>query len=263
MRTAASTAELIAQFNRDGFLVLPGVLSPAEVTMLKAGVERVFTRPSPEAAMYGHPAIWRPKMLEQGEEFEALIDHPGIAAFADALLGDDCHLIANSALRTGPGQAISGWHADDVVRVPLPRGVVLDPRIPMPTYVLPCHYYLNDVDEELGPTQFIPGSPRSGRTPGPEDMDAHGIPRYGDRPVVSAAGPAGTCVMWHEQTWHRGGPNVSNGRIRWVIQTPFARRWVAQRFWPHVNYHLPEDVVARATPRRKRLLGFHAIGAYG
>ncbi|MEY3773472.1 MAG: hypothetical protein RLZZ129_252, partial [Verrucomicrobiota bacterium] len=63
--------------------------------------------------------------------------------------------------------------------------------------------------------------------------------------------------------WHRGGPNVSKGRIRWVIQTPFARRWVAQRFWPFVNYHLPEEVIARATPRRKRLLGFHGIGAYG
>jgi hypothetical protein len=48
-----------------------------------------------------------------------------------------------------------------------------------------------------------------------------------------------------------------------VIQTPFARRWVAQRFWPFVNYHLPEEVIARATPRRKRLLGFHGIGAYG
>ena len=30
-----------------------------------------------------------------------------------------------------------------------------------------------------------------------------------------------------------------------------------------LNYHMPEDVIARATPRRKRLLGFHNIGAYG
>src|ERR1035437_2590684 len=33
----------------------------------------------------------------------------------------------------------------------------------------------------------------------------------------------------------RGPPNVTPGRVRWVIQTPFARRWVSVRYWPHVN----------------------------
>ncbi|MBP6506213.1 MAG: phytanoyl-CoA dioxygenase family protein [Opitutaceae bacterium] len=257
------TPALVAQFQRAGFLVAPDVLSPAEVAKLRAGIERVFSTPSPEAALYHSEEIWRPRMFEQGEEFEALIDHPGVAQFIDHLLGEDCHIIANNALRTTPGKTISGWHADECVRFPIPREVMLDPRIEMPPYIINTHYYLADVDEEVGPTQFIPGSHRSGRMPDATDMDADGNPAWNGQGVVSATGQAGTCVLWNDQVWHRGGPNVSNGRIRWAVQKAFARRWISQRFYPFVNYRMPEAIIARATPRRKRLLGFHGIGAYG
>ncbi len=262
-RIVKPTPEILAQFHRDGFLVLPGLLSPEEVTTYRTALERVFAQHSPEADIYHMQEIWRPKLFEHGAEFDTLIDHPGIAEFIDAVLGEDCHLIAHTGLRTSPGKTITFWHLDDVCRLPIPEGVTLDPRIPMPVYTINMNYYLCDVDEALGPTQFIPGSHRAGRSPRESDNDAHGNPTYEGRTLVNSCGPAGTLVLWNDQTWHRGGPNVSDGRIRWVIQTPFARRWVAQRFWPFVNYHMPEEVIARATPRRKRLLGIHGIGAYG
>ena len=61
----------VAQLHRDGYLVLPGVLSPEEVAVLRAGVERAFAEPNAEALLYGAgmSLIWRPKMFEQGPEF--------------------------------------------------------------------------------------------------------------------------------------------------------------------------------------------------
>jgi ectoine hydroxylase-related dioxygenase (phytanoyl-CoA dioxygenase family) len=259
------TEAQVERFHRDGYLVLPEILTESEVAALRAGVERAFAAWSEEADLYGETMqrIWRPRMFEHGPEFEALIDHPGVIDLVEAILGSDCHLIANSALRTGPGDGISSWHADETVRFPRPKGVPLDPRIPVPCFVANFNYYLCDVDEELGPTQFIPGSHRSGRSPDPDDMDAEGNPAYEGRGVYSAAGPAGTAVLWHDQIWHRGAPNRSQARTRWVQQAPYARRFIAQRFYPFINYHLPEAILERANPRRKRLLGLHGVGAYG
>jgi ectoine hydroxylase-related dioxygenase (phytanoyl-CoA dioxygenase family) len=256
---------LVERFHREGFLVLPGALSAEEALRLRRGVERAFSEPDPEAESYGPTLarIWRPKMFERGQEFEALLDHPGIIDLIEEILGRDCHLIANSALRTGPGDGISGWHVDEVVRFPRPDGVALDPRIELPCFVVNLNYYLCDVDEELGPTQFVPGSHRAGRSPRAEDNDAAGNPVYEGRSAVSGPGRAGTAVLWHDQTWHRGGPNVTTDRVRWVQQAPYGRRFIAQRFYPFVNYHMPEEIIERANPRRRRLLGLHGRGAYG
>lgn len=254
----------VQQFHREGYLVVEKALSPTQVVTLREGVERAFEGPDPRAEPYGRLAdIWRPLMFECGLEFEELVDNPRIIDLVEALLGTDCHLIAMSCLRTGPGQGISGWHADDTVRFPRPRGVPLDPRVPMPCMVMNFNYYLCDVDEELGPTQFVPGSHRSGRGPESEDLDPEGNPHYEGRGPVSAVAPAGAAVMWHDQTWHRGAPNRSADRVRYVQQAPYARRFIAQRFYPFLNYRLPEEILERANPRRKRLLGLHRIGAYG
>ena len=43
----------------------------------------------------------------------------------------------------------------------------------------------------------------------------------------------------------------------------YGRRFIARRFYLFVNYHMPEDILAHANPRRQRLLGLHGIGAYG
>lgn len=188
------TPEVLAQFNRDGFLIVPDVLTPAEVATYRTALERVFAVPNADAELYGMPAIWRPKLFEHGPEFDSSIDHPGVAQFIDAVLGDDCHLIAHTGLKTSPGKVFGFWHQDDHCRFPIPDGLQLDPRIPMPTFTINMNYYLCDVDEELGPTQFIPGSHRAGRVPRESDNDASGTrPMRVARSSTLAARPAPSC----------------------------------------------------------------------
>ena len=81
--------------------------------------------------------------------------------------------------------------------------------------------------------------------------------------MVAATGRAGTAVMWHDQVWHRGAINRTADRTRWVQQAAYGRRWISQRFYPFVNYHMPEGVIERAAPRRRRMLGMHKPDNYG
>ena len=123
----------LEEFEREGFLVIPNALAPDQVERLRAGVERDFAEPDLVAAVYGGlQQIWRPMMFEHGPDFEEVVDNPRVLDLVEAILGADCHLIAMSALRTGPGEGIAFWHADEAVRFPRPKGVPLDPRIPHP-----------------------------------------------------------------------------------------------------------------------------------
>jgi ectoine hydroxylase-related dioxygenase (phytanoyl-CoA dioxygenase family) len=194
-------------------------------------------------------------MFLRGGLFEELIDRSPVIDFVEAILGNDCHLIAENAIHTRPGEGIDRWHVDETVHFPRPRGVPLDPRIPVPCFVVQALYYLVDVDEEIGPTQFVPGSQRSGREP---DAELN----YEGTGPISVLARAGDCTLQNGQTWHRGATNLSWDRTRVVQQVGYGRRFFAQRFYPFVNFRMPEDLLARSSPRRQRLLGAHPRGPY-
>ena len=68
--------------------------------------------------------------------------------------------------------------------------------------------------------------------------------------------------MFNNQVWHRGGPNASQ-RIRYITQITYGRRMIGHKYFPFMNYVMPEHLYADADPRKRRLMGFLDRGAYG
>jgi len=251
--TSEQLSEWLADFERDGFVVARGVLAPDEIEAMRAQVVGAFDGPDPAGS---DSTIIRHQMFRKGAIFEELIDRSPVIDFVEAVLGNNCHLISENAIYTRPGQGIDSWHIDEAVHFPRPADVPLDPRIDVPCFVVQALYYLVDVDEAIGPTQFVPGSQRSGRKPDPELV-------YEGRGVHSVIASAGDCLLQNGQVWHRGATNSTQDRARVVQQVSYGRRFISQRFYPFVNYHMPEDILERAPHRRKRLLGVHGRGPYG
>jgi ectoine hydroxylase-related dioxygenase (phytanoyl-CoA dioxygenase family) len=251
----------ITRFQADGFLVVDSVLPADLITELKADLDAALGA-SEHAPVVVELAM---RMFEQSRANLRLFDRDPIATFAERVIGDDrpafgadhVHVIHNNSFRTQKTQGISNWHQDEP-----PYYVVTDGEPPanvrLPVLLFTCNYYLTDVTElDHGPTQFIPGSHLFGAAP-PDPIEGT---KWEDQ-VVNAYGKAGTAVLFTCQTWHRGAPNQSD-RTRYVTQVSYAHRTIGHRFYPFMNYVLPEQVLKDASPRLRRLLGFVPTGPYG
>ena len=101
-----------------------------------------------------------------------------------------------------------------------------------------------------------------------EGFDAGRQPNDSENPTFEGQEPvsllmkAGDLYLLNGQTWHRGVPNQSD-RIRYLFHQVYGQRFVAQRFWPYLNYRMPDHVLQGADERLLRILGKHPEMAYG
>lgn len=244
---------------RDGFALLPGVLQPVEIEALRAAIDRVFANEKYRESYNVEGDFIALRLFETAPIFVDMLTREPIISLAKHILGPDCHLMAQNALRNAPGQSIDSFHVDDTLIFPVPDGMERhDPRLCLPVFYFNLSFALTDIPAvEYGPTQYIPGSQYSGRYPNdPYQPDFEG------REPISIFCKAGDAYLFNGQGWHRGAPNTSD-RTRYLFGMTFSKRFVAQRFFPYVTYQLPPHVLERADERCRRVLGFHGKGAYG
>jgi ectoine hydroxylase-related dioxygenase (phytanoyl-CoA dioxygenase family) len=252
----SSSIDPVTQLREEGFTALRGILTPAQVSELKAELERIFTEPPTEDdEKYG--PYWRMLLFERSELCQRMIEHPKLLEVVEPILGSDCHVIANAGWMTPAGYEGGPWHTDAGPHVPRDEGIEWDERIPYPIFAIGVMLYLTDVPLESGPTAVIPGSHKSGR-PAPQVDE----PMYKGRGPVALESQAGDAALFASDTWHRGLPHRS-GEPRIVWQVHYGRRDIAPRYRPYKNQRIPDEVVARASERGKRLIGIHPIGFYG
>lgn len=252
---------IVEQFYRDGYYFIGNVLSPEEIETMKEAMKEKFEDPDLRKDTEGDHirGISLLRMFESHRSFRDLIVREPLVSLAEAILGKDCHVMSQNALRNGPGEGVTSWHVDDRVHFPVALGMERhDPKLRISCFVLNILMPLTDVDSmEYGPTQVVPGSHNSGRQPPTQDN-----PAFEGRGPMTLFAKAGDAYMFHNQVWHRGSPNTSN-RVRYVGGVVYSQRFVAQRFYPFLNYRMPDHVLEGADPRMLRLLGKHSKGAYG
>lgn len=254
---AAQTSRWVEQFHRDGYLFIENVIPPALCAELRADLDRMLQEGS------GADVGKSPQMEIVMRAFEhspanvKLFELEPIVSFAEALVSPDCHVIHNNTFKTPPGGGLSNWHQDDPAHLVVTDGEA-PKNIRLPVLFFTANYYLTDVDEVAhGGTEVIPGSHLLGRSL-PEDLTG----TEWESKIKYNLGKAGSVVLFNNQVWHRGGPNRSD-RVRYITQVTYARRIIGHKYYPFMNYQMPEHVYRDADPRLKRLLGFLPRGAYG
>ncbi len=257
-----------ASLQSDGYVQLRGVFVGDELAALRADVERVFEDypPDDRGDLPEESSPFRYEMLNRSGLVQQAIGHPRILEVVEFLLGEDCHVIANTAWWQQPGDNRHlgrFWHIDAGPHVPRPQGVPWDPRIPYPVFAIATHLYLQACPMDAGPTGVIPGSHTSGQAP-PYKRAADDDLEWEGRGAVPIVAEAGDVALFASDVWHRRLPTGPGDPGRMFVQCHYGRRDLAQRIRPtsEVN-QLSAEAVARAqTPRGRTLVGLHPLGFY-
>jgi phytanoyl-CoA hydroxylase len=206
-----------AIFDRDGFVIVPQLLTPDEFVELCANLDRYIREVVPglpdSAAFYIDKA--RPQTLKQMQHmgvdpyFRDYARHPKWVALAQALLGEAAEAQAPEWFNKPPGtQSPTPPHQDNYYFCLKPPSV------------LTIWMALDPVDEENGCLRYVAGSHRRGLRPhGRSNIlgFSQGITDYGPedeaREVQIHLRP-GDVAVHHGETIHRADPNRSATRNR-------------------------------------------------
>jgi len=220
-------------FERDGFVIVPGALRPRELRRLEAAVDRIWET---EAGSAG--AFHRLAFAGLDDAFLELVDHPGCLSIVSDVLGSNiyvyhCHLDVHPPERCAEPRW--RWHQDGGR-----QNVELES--PRPRLSVKVAYFLTDVPTaEHGALRVVPGSQV-------RDTLSREREPSGAMPVLVEAGSA---VIFDRRLWHARGDNISD-RTRKVLFYGYTHRWIR----PRDELTLDPGRLAGLTPLRRRLLGF-------
>ena len=264
------TQEIVEQFLRDGYVHIPGVLTPGEISALRDKTDELLDDPKLQArynpnlgdARYVQvrdhktsgeelPFILR-NSIELDQIFRDMLVREPIFSLAEAALGRDSKFCGQNVIRNLPGLSIDQWHCDGhEAYFPLPDDIKRhDPRVRMPVMWFTMQMALSDIESiEHGPTQYVPGSHYSGRTPNDQEN-----PEFEGNGPVSVFCKAGDIYLQDPMCWHRGAPNTSD-RTRYLFQSQYAARWAYVRFNLFNRVPVAEDALRTASDKLLNLLG--------
>ena len=205
------------QFDRDGFVVVPSLLSDGDFAELVANIDRFIREVVPHLpdgdAFYvdrSHPETLKQlHRLERDPFFRESANHPTWSGLARSLLGEDVETMAVEWFDKPPGTPSPTPPHQDNYYFNL-----------KPPLVVTLWMALDPVDEENGGLRYIAGSHRRGLRPHSRSGllgFSQGIGDYGPEDAAREAPirlRPNDVVAHHGETIHRADPNRSEARHR-------------------------------------------------
>jgi ectoine hydroxylase-related dioxygenase (phytanoyl-CoA dioxygenase family) len=237
------------ELDEQGYTLVQGALPPDEIDELRETLVRVAADEISSETDYvyengSNQRVW--VLLNKGEIFERLVQNEVVLDLIQYLLGPGFLLSNVNANIAGPGGKPMFLHSDtDYVPAPFPPYAL----------VSNCMWFLDDFTDENGATRIVPLSHKLGHQP---DYSR----QYDTVPVT---GPRGTVMVFHGGLWHQTGPNRTENEKRHGILCYYCRPFMRQQ--ENFFKSLRNDVLERATPRLRQLLGYEmwlgGVGAIG
>lgn len=239
---AASAVEL-ANFERDGYLVVPNALGEEDVSRLLHAADRLDDRERTRLALAPGDMMSRFSLVRFDPAFLELV--PCTRTFPKVwdILGWNIQLYISHLVvyppETWGGQQCRApvWHQDS-------GRPVLELERPAPRLSVKVAYWLTDTrGPDRGAMEVIPGSHRLDAPP-PECDD----PEWDGRLLLEAS--PGDAVIFDRRIWHRHGKNASEV-VRKALFFGYSFRWLRALDYTAI----PETLLDRCDPVLRQLLG--------
>ena len=246
-------AESLAALERDGAVIVEGLLPAEVVARVNAEVESAVASADPDGPMFnpmakafmgaftknvpGVPGISRTFATE-------VMCHPLLLGLAGSVLGPSCarfQLNLGQILQRGPGSEDQWLHRDEGVWVDVPK--------PSPELQLASVIALVDFTHDNGATRVVPGSHQWPDRHLP--MDWQKAPTA--EQIAIAEMPAGSALIYTGGVIHGGGAN-STDQPRRAVHLSYCLGWLRTE---ENNYLSVPPAIAAGLPREaQEVLGY-------
>ena len=199
---------LLNQFDRDGYLVFPGLVTRKELGPLWKALDTMSSRRGPDVVLErnGNDVLRVVFGVDVHEEaFRRLRCHPALLTPAEQMLGTRAYVYqARVNFNSGFAGAGWGWHQDF-------NQLHRFDGLQMPNALL-AGVYLDEINACNAPLMVIPKSHKCGHINIPDRMEIGNdvvadMVREGG--IEALMGPPGTVVFLHANTVHGSAPNMT------------------------------------------------------
>jgi len=240
------SGEQLARYERDGYLVLRGLLNDADLGRLDGAIDRHVPADAyapgkvyPQAAKYTLS-----QQVLSDPDMAYIAEHPKVLDAVEGVLGRAAHLTAYVVYVRTPGDVGAKMHND--YKRWRPVGSSMDWLFT----VIP----LTDFDEEHGPLMVAPGSHQLARVTRESarfwERGRPAPPTEGD--FVDPGLKRGDVLLMNMYTWHWAPPNAEH-------RVGVFNKYAAADAPPATGYYVFDDAVhAALTDTGKRILAVHS-----